>query len=115
MGNTGTGGKGDENNAPDSFSRSCSRLCCVGAFGCSSPTDSDFDYPEAVITHFGFDFSAGVADTMNYQNNDGEVIVWQPEGADNPQYPDDGNVWWRNDLKGGLFCLFAISRESSFA
>jgi len=50
----------------------------------------------ATLTHDGFDFSANAAD-QDFQTNDGDVIVWQPGNQTNPSYPDDTNVWWRND------------------
>ena len=72
-------------------------VCGLAVAGCSNPTDSDFDYPEATLTHMGFGFSAGAPDTLQYSNNDGDVIVWQPGNAIHPQYVPGGHVWWRND------------------
>ena len=70
--------------------------CIVFAVtGCFNSSSSD-NYPEAVLTHFGFDFSAGQMDTVDYDNNDGEVIVWQPGGGTNPAYAGQQYLWWRN-------------------
>jgi len=52
-------------------------------------------YQEATLTHSGFDFSEG--DTGEYPSFDGEIIAWQPSGADHPDYPRDSEyLWWRN-------------------
>ncbi|NOZ46732.1 MAG: hypothetical protein GXO79_08105 [Chlorobi bacterium] len=69
----------------------------VAAFISCNKND-DFTYPEATITHFGFDFSAGISDTVNWTNNDGEVISWYPGGGTNPNY--ESGYWWRNDQNG---------------
>jgi hypothetical protein len=64
---------------------------------CSNPMGDDNQFPEAMLTHeYGFDFSAGRADTANYQNNDGEIIFWQPGGADHAQYARFDYLWWRS-------------------
>lgn len=47
-------------------------------------------YSTATITHSGFDFSAGISDTIDWQNNDGDVVNWSPV---NPQKRD--KLWWR--------------------
>jgi hypothetical protein len=70
---------------------------CLMVAGCSDPTSSDGDYTELVLTHDGYDFSAGRADTATWANNDGDLTLWQPTGANNPQYARDRYVWWRND------------------
>jgi len=52
-------------------------------------------YPEANLTHSGFDFSQG--NTGEYPTQDGEIIGWQPGAATHPDYPRDSEyVWWRN-------------------
>ena len=54
-------------------------------------------YKTVTVQHYGFDFSAGVADTVNWANNDGETVGWQPGGANNPSYPSyDKYIWYRN-------------------
>ena len=62
---------------------------------CDKEEDHNFSYPQATISHFGFDFSAGASDTTNWENNDGEVIGWYPGGGSHPDYTM--GVWWRND------------------
>jgi hypothetical protein len=52
-------------------------------------------YPEATLTHSGFDFSLGAAG--EYPTCDGEIIAWQPGLASHPDYPRDSDyLWWRN-------------------
>jgi len=52
-------------------------------------------YPEATLTHSGFDFSEGA--TGVYPTLDGEIIAWQPGPAAHPDYPRDSDyLWWRN-------------------
>jgi hypothetical protein len=52
-------------------------------------------YPEATLTHSGFDFSEGA--TGEYPTFDGEIIAWQPGPAAHPDYPRDSDyLWWRN-------------------
>ncbi len=70
-------------------------LMLFAVAGCFNSSSSD-NYPEAVLTHFGFDFSAGQMDTVDYENNDGEVIVSQPGGGTNPDYTGQQYLWWRN-------------------
>jgi hypothetical protein len=56
------------------------------------------DYLTAVIGHGGFDFSAGISDTTNWENNDGDVISWYPNSGNHPMYPNNaGYLWFRND------------------
>ena len=63
--------------------------------GARISTGSGTSYPEATITHDGFDFSQG--NTGEYPTYDGEVIYWQPGAATHPDYPrDSGYLWWRN-------------------
>ncbi|MBA7576151.1 hypothetical protein ES708_17988 [subsurface metagenome] len=65
--------------------------------GCNDDKDrsvSVFAYPEAAIDHSGFDFSLGAVG--EYPTYDGETIGWQPGSVDNPDYPRDDYVWWRN-------------------
>jgi hypothetical protein len=69
--------------------------------GTSAPVGSagsvTASYPEATITHSGFDFSEGT--TGEYPTYDGETISWQPDlmGANHPDYPRDSDyIWWRN-------------------
>jgi hypothetical protein len=55
-------------------------------------------YTTATISHAGFDFSAGICDTVNWQNNDGETVSWQPNGGNDSTYPNnDKYIWFRND------------------
>ncbi len=66
-------------------------------FAACEEDDNGESYNTATVDHNGFDFSVGKPDTVNYQNNDGETIIWQPGGEDHPDYPDDGDyIWWRN-------------------
>jgi hypothetical protein len=59
----------------------------------TQPSAGDF---EALISHFGFDFSAGIMDSVTFSNNDGETIGWMPGGSTNPAYPGYGSyVWFR--------------------
>jgi len=58
-------------------------------------TEPEPAYIDAVITHMGFDFSAGRSDTVDFNNNDGETISWMPGGGTNPQYPNGGSIWFR--------------------
>ncbi|HII07180.1 MAG TPA: hypothetical protein HA349_07695, partial [Methanotrichaceae archaeon] len=54
-------------------------------------------YPEATLTHSGFDFSDGA--TGEYSTYDGEIISWQSDlmASTHPNYPrDSGYFWWRN-------------------
>lgn len=63
--------------------------------GCEKgPTDSEYEYPTATLTHWGFDFSAGISDTVNWENNDGDVINWYP----NPPYTHPSYPSWKNYL-----------------
>jgi hypothetical protein len=61
-----------------------------------SVSGSGTSYPEATLTHSGFDFSEGT--TGEYSIRDGEVIYWQPGNAGtHPDYPDYSEyLWWRN-------------------
>jgi len=68
------------------------------ASGCkeSDPTQPDITVVETILNHFGFDFSAGTPDTVNFNNNDGETIAWMPGGGTNPSYPGYGShIWYR--------------------
>lgn len=70
-------------------------LFIAGFMACEK--DDSGNYITATIGHNGFDFSKGQSDTVNYDNNDGGTILWQPGGADNPEYPDTLDyIWWRN-------------------
>jgi len=54
-------------------------------------------YPEATLTHSGFDFSEGT--TGEYPTYDGEIVFWQSDlmASTHPDYPrDSGYLWWRN-------------------
>ncbi|MEX0680512.1 MAG: hypothetical protein WD097_03950 [Balneolales bacterium] len=65
--------------------------------GCNND-NSSYNYPQAEITHSGFDFSAEKADTTNWENNDGEIILWMPGGNEHPQYPNfEEHVWFRTN------------------
>lgn len=35
-------------------------------------------YATARIKHEGFDFSAGISDTVKWENNDGDIVNWSP-------------------------------------
>ncbi len=35
-------------------------------------------YKTATLSHAGFDFSAGISDTVKWENNDGDVVNWSP-------------------------------------
>ena len=65
-------------------------------FGCSeTATGPGEEVIQVTLTHNGFDFSEGRADTVDYSNNDGDVIAWQPGyTGTSPQ----NTLWWRNDL-----------------
>jgi len=66
--------------------------------------EEEFQYPEATLTHMGFDFSEGeTGSAETWETMDGETINWQPGGETHPQYPNwEGYIWWRNDcVKGG--------------
>ena len=68
----------------------------IGSCDENDPTQPDVAVVEALLTHFGFDFSAGTADTVDYNNNDGETIAWMPGGGTNPSYPGFGShIWFR--------------------
>ncbi len=67
----------------------------------SNPTGTESTYATATLTHMGFDFSAGQSDTVNYQNNDGETIQWQPDGGDTLYADFTEFIWWRNSLVTG--------------
>jgi len=64
--------------------------------GARKSTGSGTSYPEATLTHSGFDFSEGT--TGESPIRDGEVIYWQPGYAGtHPDYPDYSEyLWWRN-------------------
>jgi hypothetical protein len=68
-------------------------------YGCKDDGDEVPSELTATIGHFGFDFSAGQSDTVNWENNDGEVITWFPgSGNHHPLYPNNGAyLWYRND------------------
>ena len=73
-------------------------LSLVLAGGCKEddPSQPDTAIVEAIISHFGFDFSAGAPDELSFDMNDGETIAWQPGGAPNPGYPAYGAyIWFR--------------------
>ena len=58
-----------------------------------SPTGPSGSYVSATITHWGFDFSEGKADTTtnwNENGNDGETISWTPIGE---RYTN--GIWFR--------------------
>jgi len=71
-------------------------VCCAFIAACSdddNPVGSTESYTTATITHMGFDFSEGKADTTinwNESKNDGETITWTPIG----ERQTDG-VWFR--------------------
>ena len=68
---------------------------CNDEQGCSDSTSSAGSV-ETTLTHeWGFGFSLDAPDTANWQNNDGDVTVWQPGGGANPSYSDVTYVWWR--------------------
>jgi len=62
-----------------------------------SPTGPSESYITATITHWGFDFSEGKADTTinwNENKNDGETIAWTPIG----DRRTDG-IWFRTRVE----------------
>jgi hypothetical protein len=69
--------------------------CTFFLVSCSSTSsDSTTTYTEAIISHWGYDFSEEIA-TEN-ATFDGAVINWSP-GEDNPTYASyDDYYWWRN-------------------
>ena len=72
-------------------------LSCLIFAGCEKkgPTEEEFEYPEATISHWGFDFSKGDT-SSSYTTYDGETITWQPGGGTHPDYPKWRYLWWRN-------------------
>jgi len=60
----------------------------------STSTLPGASYPEAVLTHEGFDFSQG--DKGTYPTYDGEIIYWQSGAATHPDYAREEYLWWRN-------------------
>lgn len=76
----------------------------ISIVGCEKEEDdkgndpSVYQYPTATISHNGFDFSGGISDTVNWENNDGETVMWQPGYyGTHPDYPNnDEYIWWRN-------------------
>ncbi len=38
----------------------------------------EISYKKATLTHYGFDFSTGKSDTINWQKNDGDIVNWSP-------------------------------------
>jgi len=65
----------------------------------TDPPANNTAYQTVTLTHNGFDFSAGKTDTLNWQNNDCDLIGWHsgilgshPTYASNTTY-----TWIRND------------------
>jgi hypothetical protein len=54
---------------------------------------SGYNYPIALLTQDGFDFSAGISDTENPKNNDGVIARWSP-GDPHPDYPSQSAYLW---------------------
>ncbi len=80
-------------------------FCAVVINACDENDNDDDDqnstsnYKQALITHHGFDFSAGVWDTTSWPNNsnDGEIINWNPNYNDTTYPAMDIYVWFRNE------------------
>ena len=47
----------------------------------TGPGDIEGAYKTATVNHWGFDFSAGISDTVTYENNDGYTTFWSPTGG----------------------------------
>ncbi|MGB3459754.1 MAG: hypothetical protein WBB08_10805 [Halobacteriota archaeon] len=80
----------------DNLGEFVAEICIGEETPTPTPSGSGPSYPEATLTHSGFDFSEGT--TGEYPIRDGEVIYWQPGHAGtHPDYPrDSGYLWWRN-------------------
>ena len=80
----------------DNLGEFVAEICIGEATPTPTPSGSGTSYPEATLTHSGFDFSEGT--TGESLIRDGEVIYWQPGHAGtHPDYPDYSEyLWWRN-------------------
>jgi len=58
----------------------------------TSPKTGD-SYTNTTITHWGFDFSAAKNDTANSNNDDGDIIFWNPI-----DYHIKGGLWFRTSV-----------------
>jgi len=54
---------------------------------------SGYNYPVAILTQDGFDFSEGISNTENPKNNDGWIARWSPTNP-HPDYPSQGAYLW---------------------
>ena len=75
-------------------------VLCIVSLSCNEadPSQPDLALVETVLTHFGFDFSAGISDSIDFTNNDGETIYWMPGGGTNPSYANNSShIWFRTD------------------
>ena len=64
-------------------------------YGCTTQSTSPFSYPTTTLSHWGFDFSAGIRPTV-YTNNDGEIINWVPSpGTPTSSESWSTNLWFR--------------------
>jgi hypothetical protein len=61
--------------------------------------EPDSAYTKVTLSHSGFDFSAGISDTTNWQNNDCDLIGWHTGIiTTHPNYPSNTTYTWiRND------------------
>lgn len=64
----------------------------LGNWSCKeeTPADEEYTYSTTTLMHTGFDFSAEISDT-NWQNNDGDVISWNPNNYSDTTYPSYKN------------------------
>ena len=53
-----------------------------------------YNYPIAVLTQGGFDFSAGISDTIDPKNNDGWINRWCPVDPNANPYPSHKGYLW---------------------
>ena len=68
-------------------------LLIIGCSDNSTGPKNEGSYITATITHMGFDFSAAKSDTINWNNNDGETIVWSPIGE-----TTQSGIWFRTSV-----------------
>lgn len=70
--------------------------------GCSKNNDDEPSYLTATVGHMnGFDFSTDNAEPT-WENQDGYVISWQPDGGQSTTYPSNGGFLWWNTNKPGI-------------
>ena len=74
-------------------------LICVFISACddnnsTGPGDTNGAYKTATITHWGIDFSAGISDTVSWENNDGYTMAWSPAGGRHGEGIWYGTSFW---------------------